>query len=243
MMKNVMCVMLVVCVAMAAPALALSTTWVGGVGNWNVGTNWFTDNGTGAGVPDGIKTVLGETEYGNPGLEIVTLNTTTNDLEVFEVFGGGTLNIETGGILNVVNSGDAEFKIYTGGNGDGDLGSSINLLGGSIVIEDGVSVQLGDLTDGLLGEDGKTIAQGGVVVDTETMAGYTIYTSTAAAGGFDFDPTPANGATVAAADPLALSWLLPEPTIVTDTILVDVYWDTEPNGFGGTQKLTESPDA
>ncbi len=237
-MKNVMLVMLVAC--LAAPAFAY-TEWDngGGDGLWSNPLNWLYDA-----VPGIEKTALGELNYPSPSENIVTLNTTTNDLEVFEVYGGGTLNIVAGGVLTVIDQGDAEFKIYTGGNGDGDLGSSINLLGGSIVIQDGVDVQLGDPNDGLFGEDGKTIAQGGVVVDTETMAGYTIYTSTAAAR-FDFDPTPANDATVVVADSLALSWLnLPEPNNVADPVWVDVYWDTDEFGENATtQVLTESPDA
>ncbi|MBW8017270.1 MAG: hypothetical protein FVQ82_13890 [Planctomycetes bacterium] len=64
-------------------------------------------------------------------------------------------------------------------------------------------------------------------------------------GGFDFDPTPGDGATVVVADPLALSWLnLPaDPCNVADSTKVDVYWDTLEDGSGGTQVLTESPEA
>ena len=61
---------------------------------------------------------------------------------------------------------------------------------------------------------------------------------------FDFDPTPADGDTVAVADPLTLSWLnLPDPNNVADPVWVDVYWDTDAAGDSGTQVLTESHDA
>jgi len=77
------------------------------------------------------------------------------------------------------------------------------------------------------------------------MPGYTIYTSTGAAGApFDFDPTPADGATVVAADPLTLSWLLPDPNNGTDDILVDVYWDTDAAGDNATTHvLANEPNA
>ncbi|MBW8016643.1 MAG: hypothetical protein FVQ82_10680 [Planctomycetes bacterium] len=58
-------------------------------------------------------------------------------------------------------------------------------------------------------------------------------------GGFNFDPTPADGASVPAADPLALSWAnLPEPNSVADTISVEVFWDTGEAGDDESQSLT-----
>ncbi|MBW8016646.1 MAG: LamG domain-containing protein, partial [Planctomycetes bacterium] len=65
-------------------------------------------------------------------------------------------------------------------------------------------------------------------------------------GGFDFDPTPADEATVlTSAVPMALSWsnLPPDPCNVADSTEVDVWWDTLEDGSGGTQVLTESPEA
>ena len=57
--------------------------------------------------------------------------------------------------------------------------------------------------------------------------------------GFDFVPDPEHGETVPVDDPLALSWLyLPDCNDLSDTASVVVYWDTEPNGVGGTQTLT-----
>ncbi|MBW8016382.1 MAG: hypothetical protein FVQ82_09360, partial [Planctomycetes bacterium] len=64
--------------------------------------------------------------------------------------------------------------------------------------------------------------------------------------GYDFDPDPADEATVlTSAVPLTLSWsnLPPDPCNVADSTLVDVWWDTLEDGTGGTQVLTESPDA
>ena len=105
----------------------------------------------------------------------MTLDTVSANLPTCEVYGGGTLNIEAGGVLNIADvSGADGFKIYTGTNGDGDLGTSVNLLGGTIVIEDGVSVQLGDLTGGLFGGNGSNVE--GVGWTKVSAGGFTTYT-------------------------------------------------------------------
>ncbi len=157
--------------AMAAPTLAY-TEWDNGSGTdilWSTAANWSTNA-----VPGVEKAVIGELNYPSPSENVVTLNTASANLEVFEVYGGGTLNIVSGGILTVTDDGDAEFKIYTGANGTGDLGSRINLLGGTIVIEEGVFVQLGDLTGGLFGGNGSNVEGIGWTKVTEN--GFTTYT-------------------------------------------------------------------
>jgi hypothetical protein len=163
--------------AMAATCFGASDEWKGSGAVdefWSNTANWTLD---GVGPLPTIKTVIGEQDFGVVGANDVTLDIVTVGLPVFEMFGKGVLNIVAGGVLNVVNAGDAEFKIYTGNNGTGDEGSRINLLGGSIVIEDGVTVQLGDTgvtTIGLFGGNGSNVE--GVGWEKVSAGGFTTYT-------------------------------------------------------------------
>jgi hypothetical protein len=156
--------------AMAVPAMA-TVIWDngGGDGLWITGANW--DSGA---EPIADKTVIGDINYGNGALNTVTLGSVTNDLDAFEIFGGGILNIVAGGELRVTNDNEAEFGIYTGANNVGDIGSRINLLGGTIVIEDGVSVFLGAPTNGIFGGNGLNGENVGYT--TVNAGGFTTYT-------------------------------------------------------------------
>jgi len=170
--RRVVCgfVALGLCLAMTAPAMAY-TEWddEGSDILWSTPENWTDDT-----IPGSEKAVIGELNYPSPSENICTLNSITADLEVFEAFGGATLNIVLGGLLNVIDAGDAEFGIYTGANGAGDLGTSVNLLGGTMVIQDGVDVNLGDLTCGLFGGNGSNVENVGWTA--VSSGGYTTYT-------------------------------------------------------------------
>ena len=157
--------------AIAAPAMGAQVIWqAGGAGLWSVDANWRLDDPATDGIaPDGIKTVVGEDNYGVVGANDVTLNTVALTLPVFEIYGAGTLNIVTGGVLTI-EGGDEEFFIYTsGGPGDGNVGTTVNLLGGELIFVDGTDF---DFAGGLFTPGGS------LVTDTTTMAGYTIYSNT-----------------------------------------------------------------
>jgi hypothetical protein len=67
-----------------------------------------------------------------------------------------------------------------------------------------------------------------------------------AGGAFDFDPTPGDEAIVSPANPLTLSWSLPDCNNVADLALIDVWWDTNAAGdsiAGTTHPLIGVSDA
>ncbi|MBW8016383.1 MAG: DUF1349 domain-containing protein [Planctomycetes bacterium] len=87
------------------------------------------------------------------------------------------------------------------------------------------------------------LTQGGTNGTGDQTGGFVVFDDFSIMGGFDFDPAPANGETVAVTDSLTLSWLNLPPDPCSPPVLIDVYWDTEADGSGGTQVLTESPAA
>ena len=164
-------IVLLVCLAMAAPAFAY-TEWNngGGDGLWSTAANWSE------GLPDPAdKTAIGEFNYPSPAENTVTLNSAAGILDGFEVYGGGVLNIVAGGSLTVDAGGDRGIYIQPAPHGD--FGSAINLLGGSFTVIDMAGDGFDGLADGMFGEFGLTIAGGGINVDT-SVGGQTTYTAT-----------------------------------------------------------------
>ena len=98
------------------------------------------------------------------------MDTATPELDGFEIYGGGILNIVAGGVLTVAEGGDRGIYIQPAPHGD--FGTIINLQpGGQFIVQDPqdmFNVPAGLATPG-----------GSLVTDTTTMPGYTIYTSDA----------------------------------------------------------------
>ena len=160
--------------AMAGTSLGAHDEWTGGSGTdilWSNSANWNLDDSS-ASLPS-IKTVIGEAS-----LNTVTLNSAAGTVEGFELFGGGVLNIMSGGSLTVDSGGDR--GIYVSGGNGGNVGSAINLLGGSFTVIDMAGDGFDNLNIAMFGADGGTLTSGtGINIDT-SVGGQTTYTSTAA---------------------------------------------------------------
>ncbi len=167
MKKNLMLIMLVVCVAMTATTFGATDQWSGAGADdlWSNAANWDTtsDGGSGGSFPV-IKTVIGEQNYGVVGANNVTMDMVYTLSLGFEMYGKAVMDIVNGGILTLVDEGDRGLY-YTA---TGDIGTLINLQpGGKLIIEgsmDGIPAEL--YTPG-----------GSLVTDTATTPGSSIYTS------------------------------------------------------------------
>ena len=158
--------------AMAAPAFVAHDEWTGAGTDilWSNPANWDTTSNGGNQPLPSIKTVIGLAS-----LNTVTLNSAAGTLPAFEVFGGGVLNIMSGGSLTVAFGGDR--GIYVAGT---DTGSAINLLGGSFTVINMAGAGFDNLDIAMFGADGGTLTSGtGINIDT-SVGGQTTYTSTAA---------------------------------------------------------------
>ncbi len=129
-----------------------------------------------------------------------------------------------------------------------DEDSAIDLRGGELVIKGKGDQRDNDWYNGNepTNKIDKLVGFGGRV---EVIASYdadedeTIWTTP-----FYFDPTPADTTdpefteTAYPAIPLTLSWVLPEPNDPADSVIVDVYFDTDANGDNGTQVVISEND-
>ena len=94
---------LVVCLAMVAPAFAAEDAWTGDSGTdilWSNPDNWLIG---GPGRLPSIKTVIGEYNYGVPGSNDVTLAFDAGTVSGFEVFGKGILKQNIYGFKKILN--------------------------------------------------------------------------------------------------------------------------------------------
>jgi hypothetical protein len=173
-MKNnkMLAIMLVVCVAIAAPTLATHIEYTGATGGlWSNSNNWtFYTSGQPEVNPytpdaDGEKVEVVE------GL-VCTLDSITLALKNMEVYGGGVLNIVAGGVLIV----DGELGIY----GDAvaqplDAGTAINLLGGTLKVHTNDGFLNGE--SWLLDANGNDMDHADTLIVIGTDGDYTTYTA------------------------------------------------------------------
>jgi hypothetical protein len=177
-MKNnkMLAIMLVVCVAIAAPALATHIEYTGASGGfWSNDNNWTfygnDENDVSIVVTPYTPDADGEKVEVVGGL-VCNLDSITNDLDNMELYAGGVLNILEGGVLTV----DGELGIYGSiDTGHSDYGTAIYLLGGTIRSK--ANNVYG--AEYIFGLDGKNSADGGVNIEAGTGddAGYTLYTA------------------------------------------------------------------